>query len=77
MKNTVEDMKKKKSSMLMEANYWTLDGEQIRSDSPMVKKSLTEIIEACENMSHYYEDYLALGRNICENLSFGDNIYFK
>ena len=43
----------------------------------MVKKNLTEIIEACENMSHCYEDYLALGRNICVNLSFGDYIYFK
>ena len=43
----------------------------------MVKKSLTKIIEACENMAHYYEDYLALGRNICANLYFGDYIYFK
>ena len=43
----------------------------------MVKKNLTEIIEACENMPHCYEDYLALGRNIWENLSFGDYIYFK
>ena len=43
----------------------------------MVKKNLTEIIESCENMSHCYEDYLALGRNICANLSFGDYIYFK
>ena len=43
----------------------------------MVKKNLTEIIEACENMSHCYEDYLALGRNICANLYFGDYIYFK
>ena len=51
--------------------YWTSNGEEIKSDSPMVKKNLTEIIEACENMSHYYEDYLALGRNICANLSFG------
>ena len=32
----------------------------------MVKKNLTEIIEACENMSHCYEYYLALGRNICQ-----------
>ena len=58
-------------------NYWTLEGEDIRSDSPMVKKNLTEIIEACENMSHWYEDYLDLARNICENLSFRDYIYFK
>ena len=43
----------------------------------MVKKNLAEIIEACENMPHYYEDYLALGRNICANLSFRDYIYFK
>ena len=43
----------------------------------MVKKNLTDIIEACENMSHYYEDYLDLGRNICANLYFGDYIYFK
>ena len=43
----------------------------------MVDKDLTEIIEACDNMPHYYEDYLALGRNICANLSFGDYIYFK
>ena len=43
----------------------------------MVKKNLTEIIEACDNMSHYYEDYLVLGRNVCEYLSFGDYIYFK
>ena len=28
-------------------------------------------------MSHCYEDYLDLGRNICANLSFGDYIYFK
>ena len=32
--------------------YWTWYGEDIRFDSQMVKKSLTEIIEACENMSH-------------------------
>ena len=43
----------------------------------MVKKNLTNIIEACENMSHCYEDYLNLGRNICANLSFRDYIYFK
>ena len=43
----------------------------------MVKKNLTEIIEACQNMSHCYEDYLDLGRNICANLSFRDYIYFK
>ena len=43
----------------------------------MVKKILAEIIEACENMSHCYEDYLALGRNICANLYFEDYIYFK
>ena len=43
----------------------------------MVNKNLIEIIEACENMSHCYKDYLALGRNICANLSFGDYIYFK
>ena len=43
----------------------------------MVNKNLTEIIEACENMSHCYEDYLDLGRNICANLSFRDYIYFK
>ena len=42
----------------------------------MVKKKFTEVIEACENMSHCYEDYLALGRNICANLYFGDYIYF-
>ena len=58
-------------------DYWTSDGEEIRSDFPMGKKNLTEIIEACENMSHCYEDYLALGKNICANLSFGDYIYFK
>ena len=28
-------------------------------------------------MSHCYEDYLALGRNICANLYFGDNIYLN
>ena len=43
----------------------------------MVKKNLIEIIEACENMSHCYEDYLDLGRNICANLYFRDYIYFK
>ena len=43
----------------------------------MVNKNLTEIFEACENMSHCYEDYLALGRNICASLSFRDYIYFK
>ena len=43
----------------------------------MVKKNLTEIIEACENMSHCYEDYLVLGMNIFANLYFGDYIYFK
>ena len=48
-------------------NYWTSKGEDIRSYSPMVKKKLTKIIEACENMSHCYEGYLALGRNICAN----------
>ena len=58
-------------------DYWMTNGEYIRSNSPMVKKNLAEIIEACENMPHYYEDYLALGRNICANLSFGDYIYFK
>ena len=51
-------------------NYWTSEGEDIKSYSPMVKKNLTEIIEACENMSHCYEDYLDLGRNICANLYF-------
>ena len=50
-------------------NYWTSEGEEIIYYSPMVKKNLTEIIEACENMSHCYEDYLDLGRNICANLS--------
>ena len=58
-------------------DYWTSNREEIRSDSPMVKKNLAEIIEACENMPHYYENYLALGRNICANLSFRDYIYFK
>ena len=58
-------------------NYVTSDGEEIKSDFPMVNKNLTEIIEACENMSHCYEDYLALDRNICANLSFGDYIYSK
>ena len=58
-------------------NYQTSDGEDIRSDSPMVKKNLTKIIEACKNMSHCYEDYLALDRNICANLSFGDYIYLN
>ena len=42
----------------------------------MVKKYLTEIIEACENMPRCYEDYLDLGRNICANLSFRDYLYF-
>ena len=57
-------------------DYWASNREEIRPDSPMVKKNLAEIIEACENMPHYYEDYLALGRNICANLSFRDYIYF-
>ena len=43
----------------------------------MVKKDLTKMIEACENMTHCYEDYLDLGRNICSNLYFRDYIYFK
>ena len=47
-------------------DYWKSYREEIRYDSPMVKKNLIEIIEACENMPHCYEDYLALGRNICE-----------
>ena len=51
-------------------DYWTSNREEIRSDSPMVKKNLAEIIEACENMPQYYEDYLALGRNICANIYF-------
>ena len=58
-------------------DYWTSNGEEIRSDSPIVKKNLANIIEACENMPHCYEDYLSLARNICANLSFGDYIYFK
>ena len=58
-------------------NYVTADGEEIRSDFPMVKKNLTEIIEACENMPHCYKDYLAYGTNICANLYFGDYIYLK
>ena len=38
---------------------------------------MTKTIEACENMPHCYEDYIDLGRNICENLSFREYIYFK
>ena len=58
-------------------DYWTSNREESRSDSPMARKNLAEIIEACENMPHYCEDYLALGRNICANLYFRDYIYFK
>ena len=43
----------------------------------MVKKYLTKMIEACENMPHCYQDYLALGKNICENMYFKEYIYFK
>ena len=34
--------------------YCPSDREYIRDDSPMVKKDLTKMIEACENMPHCY-----------------------
>ena len=43
----------------------------------MVKKDLTKMIEAYENMSRYYQEYLALGKDICANISVKEYIYFK
>ena len=36
----------------------------------MVKKYLTKVIEACENMPRCYPKCLALGKDICANISF-------
>ena len=56
--------------------YWKSYGEEIRSDSPMVKKDMTTIMEACEIMPNYYKEYLALGKNICADITFKEYIYF-
>ena len=56
--------------------YWTSNGEDIRSDSPMVKKYLTNIMESCENMPSCYNEYLALGKKICVDVTFKKYIYF-
>ena len=43
----------------------------------MVKKYLTKMKEACENMPCYYQEYLALGKKICADISFKEYIYFQ
>ena len=43
----------------------------------MVNKNLTKVIEACENMPRCYQENIALGKDICANISFKEYIYFK
>ena len=43
----------------------------------MVNKYLAKMIEACENMPRCYQEYLALGKNICADMYFKEYIYFK
>ena len=43
----------------------------------MVKKDLTKIMEACENMPCCYKEYLALGKKICADITFKEYIYFQ
>ena len=57
--------------------YFTLDREDIRSDSPIVKKDLTKLIKACENMPCCYKEYLTLGNNIGPTINFKEYVYLK
>ena len=43
----------------------------------MVKKDLTKMKKACENMPCCYQEYLALGKKICADISFKEYIYFQ
>ena len=43
----------------------------------MVKKDLTKIMEACENMPSCYKEYLTLGKRICAKITFKEYIYFQ
>ena len=78
-------MKKKESSMLMEAyqnmNMMKTIGLQMRKRSDLIlqwlRKTSQRLLKHVRICLTQYEDYLALGRNICANLSFGDYIYFK
>ena len=49
--------------------YFPSYREYIKYYCPMVKKYLTNMIEACENMPRYQE-YLALGKMICAYIYF-------
>ena len=44
-------------------------------DNP--KKDLAKMIDASENLPHHYEEYLALGENICKLIPFKDYFYFR
>ena len=40
------------------------------------KKDLAKMIDASENLPHHYNEYLALGENICKFIPFKDYFYF-
>ena len=39
------------------------------------KKDLSNIIDAIENLPHHYEEYLALGEDICKSIPFKEYFY--
>ena len=57
--------------------YWPFDREDTRYDSPIVKKELTNMIEACENMPCCYKEYLTLGNNIGTTINFKEYVYLN
>ena len=57
--------------------YYLSYREYIRDDPSIIKKYLTKVIESCENIPHCYQEYLALGKEICANIYLKEYIYFK
>ena len=50
--------------------------KEIRIEPSMVKKDLSKMKEACENMPRCYHEYLTLGKKICADICFKEFFFF-
>ena len=41
------------------------------------KKDLSNMIDAAENLSHHYKEYVSLGKVICKSIPFKDYFYCR
>ena len=55
--------------------YIPSNREDIIYDSPIVKKDLIKVIEACENIPCYYKEYLTLLKTIGAVMTFKEYAY--